>query len=116
MGKKILRQEVKEPMQKRKSRLQLRQEVRRSERLARIKASLNNITDVPDLILESRRGSQTSGGKCNYCDSYASPLWRYTESTWGTVYLCKTCKITIRNKSFGHSDAMWLKVPGSIRN
>jgi len=54
------------------------------------------------LILYSRRGSRVKeGGKCSKCKKQRQPLWKYLESSEGTVQICDYCKPALRERSFG---------------
>lgn len=82
-----------------------------------IKASLEkhlvNIVDGKHgkLMLHVRRGAVLKeAGHCSVCFTSTAPLTRYAESNYGPVMLCSVCKVTAFETSFGHADAMPLKV------
>lgn len=64
-----------------------------------------------ELILKVRKGKRESFPRfCADCKSYEPLYWRYQDSNYGTVYLCNTCKVAAFERSYGHADAMPLKV------
>ncbi|WP_119394464.1 hypothetical protein [Salinibius halmophilus] len=63
------------------------------------------------IVLAVRRGKLTGvGHHCSDCKRHANPIWRYSESNRGTVFLCSPCKIAAFERSFGHADIMPLTV------
>lgn len=61
--------------------------------------------------LKVRRGKiLKSEGHCSSCHTAAAPLTRYADSNYGPVILCTVCKIRAFELTFGHADAMPLKV------
>ena len=47
---------------------------------------------------------------CADCKELTNPIWRYRESNYGMIYLCNICKTLAFERSFGHADAMPLKI------
>ncbi len=63
------------------------------------------------LRLNVKRGSILhSSGYCSVCLTTTAPLTRYADSNYGPVILCSVCKTDAFEYSFGHADAMPLKV------
>ncbi|HDN2727576.1 TPA: hypothetical protein P1K84_004978 [Klebsiella quasipneumoniae] len=63
------------------------------------------------LILKVRRGKiVTEKHYCAECHSYISPIRAYADSNYGKVHLCTPCHLAAFNRSFGHADAMPLKL------
>lgn len=63
------------------------------------------------LILKVRKGMRISEKHyCAQCKKFSNGLWRYQNSNYGLVYLCHICKITAFERTYGHADAMPLKV------
>lgn len=63
------------------------------------------------LILKVKRGKKVlEPHYCAQCRKFEKSLWRYQNSNYGMVYLCSICKTTAFERSFGHADAMPLKV------
>ena len=63
------------------------------------------------LRLNVKRGSiLQSSGYCSVCLTTLAPLTRYADSNYGPVILCSVCKKNAFEHSFGHADAMPLKV------
>ena len=60
-----------------------------------------------NIILISRRGRRIGREiKCSACHKIKAPVWRYSESTKGVVFICAACKPTIFDESFGKKDAL----------
>jgi len=63
------------------------------------------------LILKVKRGKRVLDEHyCAQCNKFQSSLWRYQNSNYGIVYLCQVCKTTAFERTYGHADAMPLKV------
>ena len=61
---------------------------------------------VPRLRLISKRGTRVySYGECSNCHNGSSAMWRYAESSKGTVHICGTCKPDVQDFSYGKVDA-----------
>lgn len=61
------------------------------------------------IVLYVRRGKLTGlAQQCSSCRMHAQPIWRYSESNRGAVFLCNQCKTAAFERSFGHADAMAL--------
>jgi len=59
------------------------------------------------LILISKRGARVNERMpCDACKNHHNLLWRYSESTKGTVHICSVCKPKIINRSFPKLDAL----------
>lgn len=59
------------------------------------------------LYLFCRRGSRINESiRCNVCQTVRCPVWRYSDSSRGVVYICSICKPGVLNKSFVKLDAM----------
>lgn len=72
-----------------------------------------NIVDKKhgQLILKVRRGCLLKTiGHCSVCFISMAPLTRYADSNYGPVALCSMCKVDAFEASFGHADAMPLKI------
>lgn len=64
-----------------------------------------------EVKLKVHRGAiLKSEGHCSRCHTAAAPLTRYADSNYGPVVLCTVCKIRAFEFTFGHADAMPLKV------
>jgi hypothetical protein len=61
-----------------------------------------NTTIVEDrIILYSRHGKGIDEYHfCSNCKTNSKPVYRYSESNAGVVYLCNACKVEIFNRSF----------------
>ncbi|MFC1666052.1 hypothetical protein ACFL17_10605 [Pseudomonadota bacterium] len=66
------------------------------------------VHDIRDpLRLLSRRGKRMDQTqKCKVCDKTKAPVWRYSKSTRGEVYICVSCKPMLLDFSFGRKDAL----------
>ncbi len=65
------------------------------------------------LRLISRRGSRVEGPKdCSACNKSKSPVWRYSESSRGSVFICAACKPRLFDRSFGTKDVMDYAITG----
>lgn len=63
------------------------------------------------LMLHVKRGNiLKTAGHCSVCFTSAAPLTRYADSNYGPVMLCSVCKVSAFETSFGHADAMPLKM------
>lgn len=63
------------------------------------------------LLLKVRRGKKVlEPHYCAQCKTFEKSLWRYQDSNYGVVYLCTICKTTAFDRTYGHADAMPLKV------
>lgn len=59
------------------------------------------------IILAVRRGTRVSERTCcDECGIEEKPIWRYSKSNLGVVYLCSRCKRIVFDRSFGSLDAM----------
>lgn len=59
------------------------------------------------IVLYVRRGKLTGlAQQCSSCRMNAQPIWRYSASNRGAVFLCNQCKTAAFERSFGHADAM----------
>lgn len=47
---------------------------------------------------------------CADCKELFNPVWRYRESNYGIIHLCNICKTLAFERTFGHADAMPLKI------
>lgn len=67
----------------------------------------------PQLQLISKRGTRVEGTrKCSKCKKTFNALWRYAESTQGTVYFCMSCKSKVRSSTKRKIDALDLAYTG----
>lgn len=81
---------------------------------------LNPVTREMDNIVKGEHGPlllKVKKGKkilephyCAQCNTFDKSLWRYRNSNYGLVFLCSICKTTAFERTFGHADAMPLKV------
>lgn len=64
-------------------------------------------------LLISRRGTRVdTPQKCNACGKTKIPVWRYSQSTRGGVFICSSCKPRIFDRSFGRKDALDFAIMG----
>jgi len=69
--------------------------------------------EAKGIILTSQRGTRVDEERlCDRCFKEHEVLWRYAESTQGTVHLCGVCKIKVYERSFGSVDALNMSVSG----
>ena len=47
---------------------------------------------------------------CADCKNIENPIWRYRSSNYGEIHLCNICKTLAFERTFGHADAMPLKI------
>ena len=67
----------------------------------------------PAFKLISKRSSKLlDGGTCANCKKSYPLLWRYAESTIGSLNLCTDCKPLLLDFSFGKMDALDHAVTG----
>jgi hypothetical protein len=62
-----------------------------------------------NIMLISRTGSRSGGGRCSECDLERSSIWHYSESNRGPVDICSTCKPNVFERSFGNSKVGLIK-------
>jgi hypothetical protein len=65
-------------------------------------------TQKKEIKLESKKAAERIDRKaiCSNCKTLMRPLWRYSKSNVGEVYLCSLCKPEVFEKSFGSVDAL----------
>ncbi|MGL1103432.1 hypothetical protein ACSTLM_04485 [Vibrio parahaemolyticus] len=63
------------------------------------------------LLLKVKRGKKIlEPHYCAQCKTFEKSLWRYQNSNYGVVFLCAICKTTAFERTYGHADAMPLKL------
>ena len=75
--------------------------------------TFDNISDGSKgkILLFVRKGKWIqSSHYCADCKNLSKPIWRYRISNYGEIHLCNLCKILAFERSFGHADAMPLKI------
>ncbi|MGF1694038.1 hypothetical protein [Photobacterium kagoshimensis] len=75
------------------------------------RGNIHNKTELRTICLHVRRGVIVRDGTpCDVCGCASGILTKYSASSLGPVVLCTVCKIKAFERSFGHADAMPLKV------
>lgn len=55
-----------------------------------------------EIILQSKKGQrQEHKGICNSCHMSKNPIYKYSKSNVGVVFLCNPCKTKVFERSFG---------------
>jgi hypothetical protein len=56
----------------------------------------------PRIVLNSKRGTKINDyHSCSQCHLHKRPIYKYSKSNIGIVYLCNECKVEVFNRSFG---------------
>ena len=91
--------------------LRLEREVGSLENFAHVQAAFKNRNK--QIILEPRRSTRVSESTfCKNCHSIGNGFLRYAVSNRGPVILCRRCKSTVYDRSFGTFDAMGVAIQG----
>jgi hypothetical protein len=61
---------------------------------------------------QSRRNRTGDIKQCAECRECRSGLWKFTDTSWGTVYLCDHCKTDAMNRTYRPADALTVAVSG----
>jgi len=68
-----------------------------------------------EIILESKKAKWIGEkGKCSKCLVTTRPLWKYSKSNWGEIYLCSRCKPIVYARSFEKLDALDVAEQGGL--
>lgn len=85
----------------------------RSELMNPVTREMDNVVNGEHgpLLLKVKRGKKIlEPHYCAQCKRFDKYLWRYQNSNYGVVFLCSICKTTAFERTYGHADAMPLKV------
>lgn len=67
----------------------------------------NEPENINILYLKSKRGLRIEElEQCDECKMGTKPVWRYSESNKGVIFLCSSCKPLVLERSFGKVDAL----------
>ena len=62
----------------------------------------------------SRRDWAGDTRQCAECRECHSGLWKFTDTSWGTVYLCDHSKTDAMNRTYGPVDVLPSALPGGL--
>ena len=63
---------------------------------------------------QSRRDLTGDVKQCAECHECRSALWKFTDTSWGTVFLCDHCKTDAMNRTYGPVDVLPSALPGGL--